>query len=130
MRLSSLKSCVLPVSTSVQITRGLVSRYKCPQKADRPFHIPQEPDFNHVWIEFYVPGYGWLPMESNPDDLDSAGPYPTRFFMGLPWYHAEIVKGITFERIRTADESLDVSIGDLAINHVRFNILGELPLLE
>ena len=107
-----------------------VGRYKCPQKADRPFRIPQEPDFNHVWIEFYVPGYGWLPMESNPDDLDNAGPYPTRFFMGLPWYHAEIGKGITFERIRTADESLDVSIGELAINHVRFNILGELPVLE
>ena len=107
-----------------------VGRYKCPQKADRPFRIPQEPDFNHVWIEFYVPGYGWLPMESNPDDLDNAGPYPTRFFMGLPWYHAEMGKGITFEQIRTEDNSLDVSIGDLAINHVRFNILGELPLLE
>jgi len=107
-----------------------VGRYKCPQKADRTLHIPLEPDFNHVWIEFYLPGYGWLPMESNPDDLDEGGPYPTRFFMGLPWYHAEIGKGITFESIRTADGSLDVSIGELAINHVRFTLLGELPLLE
>lgn len=102
-----------------------VGRYKCPPKAEQQ-HVPLEPDYNHVWIEFYVPGYGWLPMESNPDDIVERGPYPTRFFMGLPWYHAEIGKGIGFETIATADDSLDVSIGELAINHVRFTILGEL----
>ena len=66
-------------------------------------------------------------MESNPDDIIERGPYPTRFFMGLPWYHAEIGKGITFETLGTTDDSVDVSIGELAINHVRFKILGELP---
>jgi transglutaminase-like putative cysteine protease len=106
-----------------------VGRYKCPPKASE-HHIPLEPDYNHVWIEFYVPGYGWLPMESNPDDIVERGPYPTRFFMGLPWYHAEIAKGIPFETIKTADGSADIAIGDLAINHVRFTILGELPPLE
>jgi transglutaminase-like putative cysteine protease len=103
-----------------------VGRYKCPPKANQR-DIPLEPDYNHVWIEFYVPGYGWLPMESNPDDIIERGPYPTRFFMGLPWYHAEIGKGITFETLGTTDDSVDVSIGELAINHVRFKILGELP---
>jgi transglutaminase-like putative cysteine protease len=103
-----------------------VGRYKCPPYADRQ-NIPLEPDFNHVWIEFFVPGYGWLPMESNVDDVIENGPYPTRFFMGLPWYHVEMGKDITFESIQTPDQSLDVSIGDLAINHVRFTILGELP---
>lgn len=103
-----------------------VGRYKCPPHADQHM-LPLQPDFNHVWIEFYVPGFGWLPMESNVDDIIENGPYPTRFFMGLPWYHAEISKGISFETIRTPDASLDVSIGDLAINHVRFMILGELP---
>ena len=103
-----------------------VGRYKCPAKADQ-HHVPLEPDYNHVWIEFYVPGYGWLPMESNPDDVVERGPYPTRFFIGLPWYHAEIGKGIPFETMSTQDDGVGVSIGELAINHVRFTILGELP---
>ncbi len=107
-----------------------VGRYKCPPYADRQ-NQPLEPDFNHVWIEFYIPEYGWLPMESNPDDVVERGPYPTRFFMGLPWYHAEIGKGVTFESLRSngkpVSDQVDVSIGDLALNHIRFTILGELP---
>lgn len=103
-----------------------VGRYKCPPKANQQ-RVPLEPDYNHVWLEFYLPGYGWLPMESNPDDVVERGPYPTRFFMGLPWYHAEIGKGISFETISAADAGVDISIGELAINHVRFTILGELP---
>jgi transglutaminase-like putative cysteine protease len=103
-----------------------VGRYKCPPFAERQ-NLPLQPDFNHVWIEFYIPGYGWLPMESNVDDVVERGPYPTRFFMGLPWYHAEIGKGISFETIRADDLPETISIGDLAINHVRFTILQELP---
>ncbi|MEB3337821.1 MAG: transglutaminase family protein [Leptolyngbyaceae bacterium] len=102
-----------------------VGRYKCPPYPDRPF-VTLEPDFNHVWMEFYIPGVGWLPMESNPDDIGEGGPYPTRFFMGLSWYHTELGKGISFEKIKTTNELVDVSIGDLAINHVRFRILEEL----
>lgn len=105
-----------------------VGRYKCPAQPEL-IGVPLEPDFNHVWMEFYVPGFGWLPMESNPDDVVDGGPYPSRFFMGLSWYHAEIGKGITFETLTS--EGLPVakekaSIGDLAINHVRFTILQEL----
>lgn len=104
-----------------------VGRYKCPPNAEQRL-VPLEPDYNHVWIEFYIPGFGWLPMESNPDDITENGPYPTRFFMGLPWYHAEIAKGIPFETITAQGEPVDtVSIGELAINHVRFTILDELP---
>jgi transglutaminase-like putative cysteine protease len=103
-----------------------VGRYKCPAQADQ-HQVPLTPDYNHVWLEFYIPGYGWLPMESNPDDIVERGPYPTRFFMGLPWYHAEIGKGIPFEKVRSANQSVGLSIGELAINHVRFTILGELP---
>ena len=109
-----------------------VGRYKCPPFADRQ-NVPLEPDYNHVWIEFYIPGYGWLPMESNPDDIVERGPYPTRFFMGLPWYHAEIGKGITFESLRSqgtpVGDLMNLSIGDLALNHIRFMILEELPPL-
>lgn len=106
-----------------------VGRYKCPSHADRR-GIPLQPDYNHVWLEFYVPGHGWLPMESNTDDTDSRGPYPTRFFMGLCWYHIEIGKGITFETLSSKGKRLtkeDIAIGDLAINHIRFTILEELP---
>jgi transglutaminase-like putative cysteine protease len=102
-----------------------IGRYKCPQQSERR-NLPLEPDFNHVWLEFYVPGVGWLPMESNVDDVIERGPYPTRFFMGLAWYHTEIGKGISFEKMKAVDRPEGISLGDLAINHVRFRILDEL----
>ncbi|EKQ69342.1 transglutaminase-like enzyme, predicted cysteine protease [Leptolyngbyaceae cyanobacterium JSC-12] len=103
-----------------------VGRYKCPPTPEQRL-VPLEPDYNHVWIEFYIPGFGWVPMESNPDDIAENGPYPTRFFMGLPWYHAEIAKGIPFETLTANGEPVEtVSIGELAINHVRFTVLDEL----
>lgn len=102
-----------------------VGRYKCPPFPERQ-GIPLEPDYNHVWIEFYIPGFGWVPMESNVDDTGDGHAYPTRFFMGLPWFHAEMAKGIPFEYLETPNDSHEASIGDLALNHVRFTILGEL----
>lgn len=105
-----------------------VGRYKCPGDPLKR-NIPLQPDFNHVWMEFYLPGYGWLPMESNPDDLFEGGPYPTRFFMGLAWYHAEMAKDTSFEVITQEGVKIEkeqVSLGELAINHIRFVILEEL----
>jgi transglutaminase-like putative cysteine protease len=105
-----------------------VGRYKCPQQP-RHKNVPLVPDFNHVWMEFYLPDCGWLPMESNPDDLFEGGPYPTRFFMGLAWYHAEIAKEIPFQTLTSQGKLVDkekVSISNLAINHIRFMILSEL----
>ncbi|MBE9170288.1 transglutaminase [Pleurocapsales cyanobacterium LEGE 06147] len=105
-----------------------VGRYKCPPHPHLK-GVPLSPDYNHVWMEFYLPGFGWLPMESNPDDVFEGGPYPTRFFMGLAWYHAEMTKDIPFEILLSEGVKVDkekVSIGDLAINHVRFTILEEL----
>lgn len=106
-----------------------VGRYKCPKNAEH-LGVPLQPDYNHVWLEFYIPGRGWLPMESNPDDTGERGPYPTRFFMGLSWYHIEIGKGISFETLTSKGQRIkkeDLSIGDLAINHIRFTILEQLP---
>jgi transglutaminase-like putative cysteine protease len=105
-----------------------VGRYKCPPQPWQK-NIPLIPDFNHVWMEFYLPDCGWLPMESNPDDLFEGGPYPTRFFMGLAWYHAEIAKEIPFQTLTSKGTLVDkekVSIGNLAINHIRFTIVSEL----
>ncbi len=105
-----------------------IGRYKCPPYAEQQL-LPLQPDFNHVWLEFYVPGFGWLPMESNPDDVAELGPYPSRFFMGLAWYHVEIGKGIAFETLtsKPLPTAEDISIGGLALNHIRFTILEELP---
>ncbi len=52
--------------------------------------------------------------------------------MGLCWYHIEIGKGVSFETLTSNGLRLtkdDVPIGDLAINHIRFTILKELPPL-
>ena len=105
-----------------------VGRYKCPGDPLKQ-NIPLQPDYNHVWMEFYLPGYGWLPMESNPDDILEGGPYPTRFFMGLSWYHAEMAKDTSFEVITREGVKIEketVSIGELSLNHIRFMILEEL----
>ncbi|MEM9946153.1 MAG: transglutaminase family protein [Cyanobacteria bacterium P01_D01_bin.36] len=102
-----------------------IGRYKCPATPEQK-NLPLEPDFNHVWLEFFVPGLGWLPMESNVDDVIDQGPYPKRFFMGLSWYHTEIGKGISFEKMKADNKPEHLSLGDLAINHVRFTILEEL----
>ena len=111
-----------------EIACRTVGRYKCPPHPHQR-GIPLQPDFNHVWMEFYLPEIGWLPMESNPDDVIEGGPYPTRFFMGLAWYHAEMAKGIPFEILKSEGLPVNkeqVSIGELAINHVQFTILDEL----
>ncbi|BAU65087.1 transglutaminase domain protein [Stanieria sp. NIES-3757] len=119
---------LLALSRLNDIACRTVGRYKCPPYPHQK-GIPLLPDYNHVWMEFYLPGIGWLPMESNPDDIFEGGPYPTRFFMGLAWYHAEMAKGVPFEVLKSEGVVVNkeqVSIGELAINHVRFTILAEL----
>ncbi len=119
---------LLALSRLNGIAARTVGRYKCPPHALN-LGIPLIPDFNHVWMEFYLPDIGWVPMESNPDDLHDGGPYPTRFFMGLAWYHAEMAKDVPFETLKSEGVLLNketVSIGELAINHVSFTILEEL----
>lgn len=119
---------LLALSRLNKIACRTVGRYKCPHFTFIK-GVPLEPDYNHVWMEFYIPGFGWVPMESNPDDLFEGGPYPSRFFMGLAWYHAEMAKDIPFERLVSDGNPVAktmVSIGDLAINHVKFTILEEL----
>ena len=118
---------LLALSRLNKIACRTIGRYKCPPYPEQQ-RVPLQPDFNHVWLEFYVPGFGWLPMESNPDDVVEQGPYPSRFFMGLAWYHIEIGKGISFETVTSKGQPLeDISIGELALNHIRFTILEELP---
>ncbi len=97
-----------------------VGRYKCPKNPEL-LGVPLFPQFNHVWLEVYWPGRGWLPIESNTDHLPER-PWlqPQRFFLGLAWYHLELGRGIRFERLRLPDGSRpELGLGDLAINHIR-----------
>lgn len=98
-------------------------RYKVPYYKVNPEsrNVPIEPDFNHVWVEFYVPGWGWIPMESSADDNET-GKWTMRYFMGLQWYHIQMQQGSPFEYLKGTDNS----VGDLGINHIRFRILEEL----
>ena len=102
-----------------------IGRYKCP-KTPALRNVPLSPDFIHVWLEFYIPDIGWLPMESNVDDTTDGGPYPNRFFMGLAWYHTELGKGIPFAKLNADNRPEKFSLGNLAVNHIRFTILDEL----
>jgi len=49
--------------------------------------------------------------------------------MTIAWYHAEMAKGVTFEKVTTQGvpiKELNISIGELALNHVQFIVLEEL----
>jgi hypothetical protein len=105
----------------------VAGRYKC------PYHPwsggPLYPDFNHVWVDLYLPGYGWVPVESNPDgDVVDVGPYPDRFFLGLPWRHVEVGKDISFEKVTHDEGTRRRRIGArrLSRNHIRFDVLAEI----
>jgi hypothetical protein len=105
----------------------VAGRYKC------PYHPwsggPLYPDFNHVWVDLYLPGYGWVPVESNPDgDVVDIGPYPDRFFLGLPWRHVEVGKDISFEKVTHDEGTRRRRIGArrLSRNHIRFDVLAEI----
>jgi hypothetical protein len=127
-------SCGEHVSTIMALYRraGLAcrvaGRYKCPY---HPWSgAPLYPDFNHVWVDLYLPGHGWVPVESNPDgDVVDTGPYPDRFFMGLPWRHVEVGKDISFEKVTYDDGSgrrRRIGARRLSRNHIRFDVLAEI----
>jgi transglutaminase-like putative cysteine protease len=125
-------SCGEYVATIMALMRraGLAcrvaGRYKCPYQ---PWDGgPLYPDFNHVWVDLYLPGHGWVPVESNPDDVVDGGPYPDRFFMGLPWRHVEVGKDISFEKVLHRRDGRWRRIGArrLSRNHIRFDVLAEI----
>ncbi len=89
---------------------------------------PLYPDYNHVWVDLYLPGHGWVPVESNPDDVRPGGPYPDRFFMGLPWRHIELGKDISFEKVlhRTTGRWRRIGARRLSRNNIRFDVLSEI----
>lgn len=84
------------------------------------------PDFNHVWLQFYVPELGWVPLESSADDESSAfREWAKRYFMSLAWYHVECRLGSYFEDVFDAKtgEPFFLASGELGKNDIKFKVI-------
>ncbi|MDJ0714073.1 MAG: transglutaminase domain-containing protein [Prochloraceae cyanobacterium] len=89
------------------------------------------PDFNHVWLEFYVPDIGWVPLESSADDeASSFREWAQRYFMSLSWYHLECRRGSYFEDVfeKGTDRKFNLSANDISIKDIRFKVISELEI--
>jgi hypothetical protein len=89
------------------------------------------PDFNHVWLQFYVPDLGWVPLESSADDNSASyREWAQRYFMSLAWYHVECRLGDYFEDVFDKGTSKPhlLAPGDLAIKDIKFKVLGAIDL--
>jgi hypothetical protein len=89
------------------------------------------PDYDHAWVEFYVPAVGWVPMESSSDNTPERH---ERFFGALSWIYiensrtekmCEICKPGSWEKV---DNNLMYS--DFFIPDIRIEILREASLHE
>lgn len=90
------------------------------------------PDFNHVWLQFYIPDWGWVPLESSADDgAASFRGWPKRYFMALAWYHLECRLGGYFEEVfkQGSDRPFKLSAGELGKNDIKFTVIGPLESL-
>jgi transglutaminase-like putative cysteine protease len=126
-------SCGEHVGTIMALYRNAGLACRVAGRYKSPYHpwsgAPLYPDFNHVWVDLFLPGYGWVPVESNPDgDVVDVGPYPDRFFLGLPWRHVEVGKDISFEKVTHDAGGRRRRIGArrLSENHIRFDVLAEI----
>ncbi len=84
------------------------------------------PDFNHVWLQFYVPDLGWVPLESSADDdASSFREWAQRYFMSLAWYHVECLMGSYFEDVfeQSTGKPHFLAPGDLATKDIKFKLL-------
>lgn len=82
--------------------------------------------YNHYWLEFYVPGIGWLPMESSSDDKEYMKRFCNGQFMGEDWTHirTHLDKAIP-NFIETSDVENKTHPYDLFKNNMFYRILGE-----
>lgn len=100
-----------------------VPAYKMPAGSRNLF---LSPDFNHVWLQFYVPDLGWVPLESSADDeASSFREWAQRYFMSLAWYHLECRMGSYFEDVfdQNTGKPYVLPPGDLATKDIKFKLL-------
>jgi hypothetical protein len=111
-----------------QIPARTCGNYKFPAykvQADSR-HLFSSPDFNHVWLQFFVPELGWVPLESSADDkVSSFREWAKRYFMSLAWYHLECRMGSYFEDTFEANthEPYFLAPRDLAVKDIKFRLL-------
>ena len=96
--LETLKSGEGTCGKYTELLLGLMRLCNIPCRAVGDYKVPDyklewgilntytQPDYDHVWIEFFIPGIGWIPMESSSDDLPGKH---NRFLAALPWIHIE-----------------------------------------
>jgi hypothetical protein len=87
------------------------------------------PDFNHVWLQFYIPDLGWVPLESSADDEASTSrEWAKRYFMALAWYHLECRMGSYFEEVfyGGTNKPFFLTSGDLAKSDIKFKVIDAL----
>ena len=89
------------------------------------------PDYDHAWVEFYVPAVGWVPMESSSDNMPERH---ERFFGALSWIYiensrtekmCEICKPGSWEKVDN-----DLMYSDFFIPDIQIKILREASLHE
>ena len=107
--------------------------YKVPGYKMQPGARSQflSPDFERVWLQFYVPDLGWVPLESTADDKTSSfQDWAKRYFMALAWYHCECRIEGYFEDIfeQGSEQSFFLSTDELSIKDIKFKVIGELDL--
>lgn len=110
-------------------------KYKYPVEKTEPemMLVPVSPDYSHIWIEFYQPGIGWLPMESSGDSYDVYKD-KIRYFGGLNWNYIQTTADGVMEKICTAETDKEytddlgglVTPGDLGLHEIRFRLIKPL----
>ncbi|MGF6696746.1 hypothetical protein OKW38_001357 [Paraburkholderia sp. MM5496-R1] len=87
------------------------------------------PDYDHAWVEFYVPAVGWVPMESSSDNLPERH---ERFFGALSWIYiensrtekmCEICRPDSWEKVGN-----DLMYSDFFVPDIQIKILREASL--
>ena len=83
--------------------------------------------FNHSWLEFYLPGIGWVPIEGSRDGYMFNGRNRENGWLGLDWTHIECLTNSNrnFEYAFEKDISDRFGIGGLLRNNPSYRILGE-----
>lgn len=84
--------------------------------------------FNHSWLEFYLPGVGWLPIEGSRDGYIFNGRSRENGWLGIDWTHIECLTNsnrnfeYAFEKNNISNR---FSFGSIFANNPSYRILGE-----